>query len=88
MLQNIFDLLEAKGAVSDAPGATSLGDEVRGSVTFDRVTYRFPGSTIGIHDVSFRAEAGQTIALVGPTGSGKTTLLALLQRLREAAGSA
>jgi len=83
MLHNIFDLLEAKGAVSDTPGATSLGDEVKGSVAFDRVSYRFPGSTIGIHDVSFRAEAGQTVALVGPTGSGKTTLLALLQRLRD-----
>jgi ATP-binding cassette subfamily B protein len=77
-----FDLLAAREDVRDAPNAQTLRD-VRGRVEFERVTYRFPGSDQGIFDLSFVAEPGRTVALVGPTGSGKTTTLAFLQRLRD-----
>ncbi len=77
-----LDLLAAKEDVQDAPGAAVLAN-VAGRVAFDRLTYRFPGSDQGVFDLTFTAEPGQTVALVGPTGSGKTTTLALLQRLRD-----
>ena len=47
------------------------------------VSFRYPNSTSGIFDVSYVAEPGETVAIVGPTGSGKSTALALLQRARD-----
>lgn len=47
---------------------------------FDGVSYCYPGSDRGVHEVSFRAAAGSTTAIVGPSGSGKTTILNLLAR--------
>ena len=78
----LFELLDAKGVVRDSADAKPLGP-IEGRVAFERVTYRFPGSTLGVFDISFHAEAGETVALVGRTGAGKTTALALLQRLRD-----
>jgi ATP-binding cassette subfamily B protein len=73
-----FDLLAAREDVRDAPDDRTLRD-VKGRVAFERVTYRFPGSDQGVLDLSFTADPGRTVALVGPTGSGKTLTLALLQ---------
>lgn len=51
-------------------------------ITFDRVTYRYPGSEqAALRDVSLTVKAGETIAIVGPNGSGKTTVLGLVPRL-------
>ena len=77
-----FGLLDAREDVREAPDARPLG-RVEGRVAFEGVTYRFPGSAQGVFDLSFEAQPGQTVALVGPTGAGKTTTLALLQRLRD-----
>ncbi len=60
---------------------------VRGQVTFDQVTfcYRPPGDICptdsALTDISFRAEPGQTIAIVGQTGSGKSTIAKLINRI-------
>lgn len=77
-----FELLATQAEVRDAPHAKTLAHP-RGEVAFEGVTYRFPDSEQGIFDLTFRAEPGRTVALVGPTGSGKTTTLAFLQRLRD-----
>ena len=82
VVDGFFDLLATPAEVQDRPDAAILRD-VRGLVRFEGVTYRFPGTEQGVFDLSFAAQAGQTVALVGPTGSGKTTTLALLQRLRD-----
>ncbi|MBL8753322.1 MAG: ABC transporter ATP-binding protein [Planctomycetes bacterium] len=60
----------------------------RARVEFDRVQFAYGDGKPVLHDVSFTAEAGQTIAIVGPTGAGKTTLLTLVARLREVGGGA
>jgi ATP-binding cassette subfamily B protein len=80
-LRNFFELLDATDGVREKPGARAL-DDVTGTVRYEGVTYRFRNSDQGVFDVGFTAEAGKTVALVGPTGAGKTTTLALLQRLR------
>lgn len=54
----------------------------RGVVRFDNVTFQYPGAEAPVvHNVSFEARAGETVAIVGSTGSGKTTVVSLLPRL-------
>ncbi|MFO1073244.1 MAG: glucan ABC transporter ATP-binding protein/ permease [Geminicoccaceae bacterium] len=77
-----FELMATGAEVQDQPGAATL-TEVTGRVAFEGLTFRFPGAQQGVFDLTFTAEPGRTVALVGPTGSGKTTTLALLQRLRD-----
>ena len=52
----------------------------RGSIAFDRVSFEYRKGEPVLRDLSFRVEAGQKIAIVGPTGSGKTTIIKLLNR--------
>ena len=80
-LDNYFALVDERAAITDAPHAKRLA-RANAEVTYDDVSFRFAGSDQGVFGLSFAAQAGQTVAIVGPTGSGKTTTLALLQRLR------
>jgi ABC-type multidrug transport system fused ATPase/permease subunit len=78
--ERLFRLLDRVPAWRDAPSARPL-PPVRGRVEFQSVFFEYhPGRPV-LTDISFLAEPGQTIALVGHTGSGKTTLVALLQKL-------
>jgi ATP-binding cassette subfamily B protein len=57
---------------------------VRGEISFDKVSFQYSdGDTDVLKDISFHAQAGQSIALLGSTGSGKTTLVNLLPRFHE-----
>ena len=76
----IFEILDTKNDVANRPDAKELA-EVRGVVEFDGVTFRyFESGEPVLQDVSFVAEPGQTIALLGSTGSGKTTIINLIPR--------
>jgi ATP-binding cassette subfamily B protein len=76
----IFEILDAKSDVTDKPGAASL-PAVRGRVAFENVTFRyFGGGEPVLKDVTFTAEPGQTVALLGATGSGKTSIINLIPR--------
>jgi ATP-binding cassette subfamily B protein len=75
----IFEVLDVPVQIADKPDATPLG-EIDGAVEFRDVTFGYrPGLPI-LHKVSFRAEPGQMVALVGPTGSGKTSIGSLIHR--------
>lgn len=65
--------------IEDAPGAIEL-PAVQGRVAFEHVSFGYDDDRLILKDVSFTAEPGQTIALVGPTGAGKTTIVNLLSR--------
>lgn len=60
-----------------------------GTVEFDDVSFTYPGAdTPVLQGISFRADAGETVAVVGSTGSGKTTLVSLIPRLFDVTGGA
>ncbi len=80
----IFEILEAKNEVEDKPDAVEVS-EIQGRVVFDKVSFRyFKSGEYVLQDVSFEAQPGQTIALLGATGSGKTTIINLLPRFYDA----
>ena len=68
------------GARRIASGAVTL-EECHGEVEFDAVTLLYDGKRPAVADLSFTAEPGEIIALVGATGAGKSTALALLHRV-------
>ncbi|MER6954405.1 thiol reductant ABC exporter subunit CydD [Streptomyces sp. NPDC000618] len=80
--EEIFEVLQTPAPVS---GTVAV---VEGGVAFEGVTVRYPGrSADALSDVSFTVDAGETVALVGPSGTGKSTLLnALLGFVRPAEG--
>ncbi|MDX1598541.1 MAG: ABC transporter ATP-binding protein [Marinobacter sp.] len=77
--RRILDLLAEPVHVRDE-AATPLPEPVRGSVSFNNVSFHYPSSGAGISSISLDVPAGNTLALVGATGSGKSTLIKLLLR--------
>ncbi|MGO4540506.1 ABC transporter ATP-binding protein [Paenibacillus sp. 2TAB19] len=78
-LERIFETLDEPVTVSDTPKAREL-PPIRGRVTFDDVTFAYdPGHNV-LQNLSFDIQAGESIALVGPTGAGKTTVVNLISR--------
>ena len=77
--QRIFEVMDVPVDVRDRKGAGDLGPD-DASIEFRNVTFGYAPGVPVVKDVSFRVEAGQTVALVGPTGSGKTSLTALAHR--------
>ncbi len=76
----IFEILDAKNDITDKPGAAKL-PAVKGQVKFENVTFRyFGGGEPVLANVTFEANPGESIALLGATGSGKTTIINLLPR--------
>ena len=78
--KRIFEILDAENEVTDKPGAQPMS-QVHGRVRFSDVTFRYFNSTDPVlQDVSFEAQPGETVALLGGTGSGKTTIINLIPR--------
>ena len=77
--EKIFSILDMDPIVVDEPDAIEL-ETVRGEIEFRDVWFAYnPGEWV-LQGVSFKVEAGQTVAFVGSTGSGKTTILSLICR--------
>ena len=76
--KRINEFLSEKPAIqSTAPPSAR---RLEGAVTFEGVTFTYPGGTTALRDVSFELGAGQKLAVIGRTGSGKSTLAELLLR--------
>ncbi|XP_059199254.1 ATP-binding cassette sub-family B member 6 [Centropristis striata] len=78
-MENMLALLTEQKEVQDAEDAVDLRITA-GQVEFDRVCFSYVSGAEVLRDVSFTVEAGQTVALVGPSGSGKSSILRLLFR--------
>ncbi|WP_454293209.1 ABC transporter ATP-binding protein [Salana multivorans] len=85
LFSRLFEYLDLPVVVADPADPVPFAPEtVRGDVTFDDVTFRYPGADRdALHGISLTVPAGSHLALVGATGSGKTTLASLLPRLMD-----
>ena len=77
--EKIFHVFDMEPIVVDAPDAIEL-DHIDGAIEFKNVWFAYEEDEWVLRDVSFKVEAGQTVAFVGATGSGKTTILSLICR--------
>lgn len=79
-LERIVDFLKIVPDIKDKTGADRLEkDQVKGNVDYRNVTFSY-GRELVLENINLSVNAGEKIAVVGPTGSGKTTLLSLLPR--------
>jgi ATP-binding cassette subfamily B protein len=83
--ERIFEFLDAPEEPFDADAAAPMTAR-QGRVEFDRVSFSYEPDRPLITDLSFVAEPGQTVAIVGPTGAGKTTLVNLIMRFYDVDG--
>lgn len=79
--KRIADVLETENSIVEPAHPEAFPDDQRGVVTFDHVSFAYPGSEENVlSDISFTAKPGQTTAFIGSTGSGKSTLINLVPR--------
>jgi ATP-binding cassette subfamily B protein len=79
--ERVFELLDAEEQTPDEDASTGAVDA--GRVAFEHVSFSYDPDRPLITDLSFVAQPGRTVAIVGPTGAGKTTLVNLIMRFYE-----
>ena len=77
--ERIFEVLDTRSRVVESPTALDLPPIV-GHVRYENVSFGYEEGKYVLNSISLTAEAGQTVAIVGPTGAGKTTIVNLLAR--------
>jgi len=83
--ERVFDLLDMVPTVQDAPDAIT-STVLEGKVVFNNVSFGYEDNEPVLDEVSFKAEPGETVAIVGPTGAGKTTIASLIARFYDVEG--
>ena len=81
----VFDVLDLPELIQNKPNAQLL-PHVKGSVSFNNVSFAYNTDEPILDDVSFSATPGQVVALVGPSGAGKSTVASLLPRFYDVTG--
>ncbi|MDI6696810.1 MAG: ABC transporter ATP-binding protein [Anaerolineales bacterium] len=76
--QRILDLINRQNDLDQ--NARGYAQSARGEIEFRNVSFEYVEGETVLEDISFKVEAGQTVAIVGQTGSGKTTLVKLINR--------
>lgn len=84
-VRRIREVLDTDSSILDGTLSAFSDDAPKGTVEFKNVSFRYPdASEYVLHDLSFKAEAGQTVAFIGSTGSGKSTAINLVPRFYDA----
>ncbi|MBE4741325.1 MULTISPECIES: ABC transporter ATP-binding protein [Streptomyces] len=81
-LERIFQLIDLRPAIADAPGATEL-PALRGDISFSGVHFSYREGAEVLRGLDLHIPAGSRVALVGPSGSGKSTAVALVSRIHD-----
>ena len=81
-LRRCFEVLDVETEIKDRPGARALG-RLTGELEFDDVVFGYAPANPVLKGISFKAHAGQSVAIVGPSGAGKTTTTSLVMRFYE-----
>jgi ATP-binding cassette subfamily B protein len=81
-MERITELLEAKPAISPPESPAELPEELKGSISFDEVSFRYPSrpDEKAMDGFSLDVQPGETLAIVGPSGAGKSTSFQMLLR--------
>ncbi len=85
--ERLMEILATEPAIKAPPHSLTFPQPVRGRVQFDRVTFHYPSrpDQAALEHFSLTVEAGEKVALVGPSGAGKTTVFQLLLRFYDPA---
>ena len=86
-LNRFVDLMRTQPTLQDKPDAPDLTD-VKGDIQVEKVSFAYDGTLDVLREVSLHVQAGETVAIVGPSGGGKTTLCQLIPRFYEVSGGA
>jgi ATP-binding cassette subfamily B protein/subfamily B ATP-binding cassette protein MsbA len=81
-LRRCLELLAIDPEIQDRAGARAAA-RVRGEIEFENVVFSYEAANPVLKGISFKAQAGEAIAIVGPSGAGKTTMASLLMRFYE-----
>lgn len=81
--ERVFQIMDEEKESVDETEAVDISS-LDGEVVFEHVSFSYEEDVATLKNVSFRADPGQTVALVGPTGAGKTTVISLLSRFYDA----
>lgn len=79
--KRINEVMDTKISICDRENTQDIQQDKKGQVVFDHVGFAYPGADEEtLHDISFTANPGETVAFIGSTGSGKSTLVNLIPR--------
>ncbi len=82
-IERFDEVISQLSEIKDMPQAKELGD-INGEISFENVSFKYSGTDSNVlTEINFKANAGESVALVGPSGGGKTTLCNLIPRFYE-----
>jgi ATP-binding cassette subfamily B protein len=78
----IFELIDVEPEIKDSPDASEM-PKIKGDISLQHVKFGYENGAEVLHDVDFKVNPGETVAVVGRTGAGKSSLASLVTRLYE-----
>ena len=83
----LFEILDVENEIVSPENPTIFSADMQGHLVFENVSFSYPGSDAEVlHNISFEAHPGQTVALLGATGSGKSSIINLIPRFYDVTG--